>query len=226
MSANKVTKANPVDLVLTNNYSPHNLIHALSEALDISKDYDTDSMVRENLSVRQHTLMVLGQFDNYFSHTKLPLGIGVDKWRILFALHDVLGKPEAIKRGDKTLQHEILREHLPAALKKLGFRAKDIKIAQAVLGNEAIGAYVQNEIDDKKVVEYVDKIVTVAKCSPQEALMSMVMYWMVDAGAYTSDAGTDGNLDFLFEFDRLNRQMKILPPASDKIAGLIIKVSN
>lgn len=205
-------------------YSPQALITALEKAFDLRQDYDSDAGVDEGYSIRKHTLMVLLQFDSYFSHRTLPLNMSVTFWRVLLALHDVLAKPEAIRKGNLHHQHKVLYKKLPVVLKQLGHGKYEAKLAQELLANNCIGAYVQGQMDIPKVMNQAKHLARIAHSSVDEALDAMILYWMVDAGSYTKDAGGKQSLDYLFRFDHQAREMKVNDPTHAKLQLLKSKV--
>lgn len=56
-------------------YNPKALISLFEKALN--KEFDADSGVREKYSIKTHTLMVMRQFEKYFSKNELPAGLPV-----------------------------------------------------------------------------------------------------------------------------------------------------
>lgn len=203
-----------------NKQTADRLIQKLSKQLGLAEAYAADAAVDEGYTIEEHTRFVVMLFDYYFKDTPLPLGFTRKDWRIFLALHDVLGKPAAIEAGDKRLQHEYLYKNLPAALRELGYGKEQVRTVQALLANDCIGEYVQNQVDTEGTAAYINQLAATAQTSAEEALTALVIYWIVDAGSYTSEVGPMGSLDFLFAFDRDNRSVQIKPPASDKIRAL------
>lgn len=99
-----------LDTVLNQNpFKPEDLVGLFTK--DWGLDYEADAGVWEGYTIRQHTLMVMGQFEKYFSHSSLPANMDRNLFRATLALHDI-GKPEAIRMGGKHLQHEYTKPKL------------------------------------------------------------------------------------------------------------------
>jgi len=85
-----------LDKVLeSSEYTPKSLITLFEK--DLGRIFNADSGVREKYSVKRHTLMVIGQFEKYFTNQELPAGMSKNFFRTFLALHDI-GKSEAIKK--------------------------------------------------------------------------------------------------------------------------------
>lgn len=201
------------------------IIQTLSNQLDLSEQFASDAAVNEGYTIKQHTLFVVSLFDHYFAHTSLPLDLTIKDWRIFLSLHDVLGKPEAIIEGNKSLQHEYLFKNLPKSLGRLGYNSRQVKIAQSLLANDSIGEYVQRKSDLLTTIDYVNQLAAAADAGHVEALTAQVIYWICDAGSYTSQIGPQGSLDYLFDFDNQAQTVQVLPPASQMISTLWKAVS-
>ena len=68
--------------------------------------YSGDVGVWEGYTLKEHTLMVLNQYEKYFGDKKLPGNLDHRVMRVALALHDI-GKPEAVKIGSKQLHTNI-----------------------------------------------------------------------------------------------------------------------
>ena len=77
-------------------YAPEKLV-ALFER-DFAKEFASDAGVWQGYSVKQHTLMVMGQFEKYYGNITLPANIDKNFFRVILALHDI-GVPAAIREG-------------------------------------------------------------------------------------------------------------------------------
>jgi hypothetical protein len=205
------------DMLDSKQYRPERAIKTVEVILNLQQAYDSDAGVEEDYSIRQHTLMVLLQFDRYFSHRSLPLNMTLSYWRLLLLLHDVLGKPEALRHGNKNLQHKFLQRNLPTAMRQLGYNEIDIKLGIELIGNDCIGSYIQDRTTPNDVIAQANPLSVTAHTSVNEAVDAMILYWMVDAGSYTEDAGGKRSLDYLFLFDRQHRTMELKDTVRKKI---------
>ena len=115
----------------TPDYAPKSLISLFER--DLSKEFNADSGVREQYSIKRHTLMVMSQFEKYFSRNDLPAGVSSNFFRVFLALHDI-GKSEAInKTGDKRNQHRYTISVMSAVFSQLEFSDRETKIALALV---------------------------------------------------------------------------------------------
>ena len=186
-------------------YSPKALI-TLFEG-DLSKAFDADSGVREKYSIKRHTLMVMGQFERYFSKNDFPAGVDKNFFRVFLALHDI-GKPEAIKRtGDKHNQHRYTVEVMRHFLTQLDYNDQEIGIALALVSEDVIGNYIKGRYSGKKTTEELIQMSESTGLPFYDFLKLLLMFYQSDAGSYTEDAGGLKSLDHLFEFDRPKGRM-------------------
>ena len=181
-------------------YSPKALISLFEKAL--SKEFDADSGVREKYSIKTHTLMVMGQFEKYFSKNELPAGVHKRLFRTFLALHDI-GKPDAIKKtGDKHNQHIFTVKIMGSVLNQLNFNDQEVRIALALVSEDVIGSYIRGHYSGKEATEKLAKMTDDAGLSFCDFLKLLLIFYQVDAGSYTEDAGGSKSLDHLFVFDR------------------------
>ena len=180
-------------------YSPKALISLFEKAL--SKEFDADSGVREKYSIKTHTLMVMGQFEKYFSKNELPAGVHKRLFRTFLALHDI-GKAEAIRKtGDKHNQHIFTVEIMGSVLNQLNFSDQEVKIALALVSEDVIGGYIKGNYSGKGTTEKLAIMAENAGLPICNFLKLLLIYYQVDAGSYTEDAGGIKSLDHLFVFD-------------------------
>ncbi len=194
-SANSVHRVD-LDSVFANNYSPERLIGLLSN--QFASEYDSQVDVSERYDLRTHTLMVLRQFEKYFSR-ELPQGIDKNFFRLVLALHDI-GKPKAVKEGDKTLQHKYNGEIIADFLEKTGYSEQEIKLAAEIVSADPIGKLVKN----KNINRSYDEIMAISArtgVSPLTIFATILVLYKSDASSYPSLASvfeleSSGRLDF------------------------------
>ncbi len=132
------------------------------------------------------------------------------------ALHD-FGKPEAIKRGDKHLQHECTVEMILPILKKAGLSEAQQKFALVLVGADPVGEYLRGGS-----VEHAAKTIhtSAAECGqPVERFFdALVTFYKADASSYTTDAeGGQSSLEHLFTFDHEHNRLGFSPANEKKM---------
>ena len=201
-------------------YTPKALISLFER--DLSKEFNADSGVRERYSIKRHTLMVMGQYEKYFTRNDLPAGVSKDFFRVFLALHDI-GKPKAIKRtGDKHNQHRYTIEIMHHLFSQLNFSDPEINIALTLVSKDVIGGYIKCQYSGQRATEELKKMANTAGLSFLEFLKLLLIFYQVDAGSYTEDAGGKKSLDHLFIFDRKKGQMDFSLNTAAKINQLRI----
>lgn len=201
-------------------YTPKALI-ALFER-DIGKKFNADSGVWEKYSVKRHTLMVMGQFEKYFGKSDLPAGISKIFFRVFLALHDI-GKSDAIKKtGDRRNQHLYTVGIMGSVLSELGFSEQEIKIALVLVSGDPIGDYIRGKKGGERTTEKIAQLADDAGLPFYDFLKLLLVFYQVDAGSYTEDAGGHKSLDHLFVFDKKKGQMNFSPNTAAKIDQLKI----
>ena len=133
-------------------YTPEKLV-ALFEK-DFKREFSSNAGVWEKYTIKQHTLMVLKQFDKYFNSIQLPLGIPHKFFRVMLVLHDI-GKPEAIVRGGKQLQYEYTKRLMIPILSELKYTDQEINIATALVSADPIGSYLAKHNSAQKSAEII-----------------------------------------------------------------------
>lgn len=181
-------------------------------------EYASGAGVWEGYTIEQHTIMVMTQYDKYFSKVVLPLAINHNFFKVVLALHDI-GKPEAIRLGGKHLQHLYTSGLISQTLPELGFNQRETDIAVALVSDDCIG----NCVKGGDLEQSAQRIRTLAKerdLSPKELFELMLILYKVDAGSYTEDAGGLYSLDSLFVFDSKNGKMDLSSEPLKKIDKL------
>ncbi|MFZ5391665.1 MAG: hypothetical protein ACOZAR_00520 [Patescibacteria group bacterium] len=192
------------------------LINLLSG--DFAQIMDKDVGTWEKYTLREHTELVLKQFDYYYSNKNLPLNIDKNLFRIILALHDI-GKPIAVAQRSKNLQHKYTVKILEDYLPKIGFDEKQIKIAKAILKSDPVGEVAKNSRYNEQAV-VVQNLAKEVGITNQEMLELLEVLYKCDAGSYTRDAGGKESLDYLFEFDREKREINYSKSMDEKISIL------
>jgi len=202
-------------------YSPDKLIALLERGH--SKEFKADAHVSQGYSIKEHTLMVMRQFEKYFSGKKLPAGTDANLFRVILVLHDI-GKTYEYQDGVRIEKGKYTSEILKSALSKLGYSQQEVSAALALVSEDPIGDYLK-EGGGARASAIITRMATRAGFRTDHFLDLLLIYYMADAGSYTEDAGAKRGLDRLFVFDTKNKQMRFAPDTANKIERLRIYAS-
>lgn len=200
------------------------------ELIDVVKKvlpgvYEKSVGVAEGYTLEQHTLMVLGQFEKYFSQAVLPNGITRAQMRLLLALHDV-GKPTAVeldlKENISSITGKLMKDFFQCISQNPREDILDPALYSALVAHDPIGRYLRGRTTVKKAVSQIDTVSRLAKKTPEEIYQILRVIYMVDAGSYTTDAGGMEALDALFVFSK--GEMHFAPDTERKIHELEAEV--
>ncbi len=197
----------------------------------------------EGFSVGYHTLCGLMLFDKYFQHVELPSGVSREFFRIFYALHDIgdsLGRSTADKLAfNQRISTEFFTE--------LGFNERETALARGLLSDDPLGSYLKKTGVLVKVLSHFPQMVQVALTNLLQEKMVLLrgeavggiqamadvagmnysdffklltLFHMIDAGAYTSEGGTLGTLNYVFDFDPNSGTMDYSPVIKPLITQL------
>lgn len=194
-------------------HAPEDILNLLDK--DFKETLDAGAGVWEGYSIRDHTLMVMGQFKKYFTGTDID---NRNLFEIILAFHDI-GKPDAIAEGDKKKQHQHTKKILNPVMIQLEYEPEDIALAESIIDGDHLGGYLRGG----DVTESAKMILTMAGksgISLEKYWKLLMTYYQVDAGSYTEDAGGLKSLDRLFVFDHESDTMSFAPDIAQKIKML------
>lgn len=194
-------------------------------SIDFGELLDASVGVWERYTLREHVYMVVGQYERYFAGSN-PGGLCEEDVLLLLALHDI-GKPAAVQAGDKSQQHEYSAQIGSAFLAHLGYREEDrlMKLLGAINSGDPIGKMLKTG-DVDACLPILENAATLSGMSESDYLDFVLVYFMVDASSYTSDAimpdGRPGfeSLDWLFVFDHEAGRMALEETTALKIKRL------
>ena len=184
-------------------FSPKELLNV------IGKDFFEKDVYQEGVGVLEgdnslwkHTLMALGQFEKYFSGTKLPEGFDDNFFRVFLALHDI-GKLMAVKKGNKYDQHKYTVQIKQLGLEgKLPFNRNQLKVVLALMEGDPIGQFMNGEVPLEETVNRITEMAESLSLSVYVFFRLLTIYYQVESGSYTQDSGDINSLDRLFEHDK------------------------
>ena len=196
------------------------LLNVLKKSPYIKSLFNSGVGVWEGYTLEQHTKMVMGQYEKYFTGKwKSPL-LSEDDFRILLGLHD-LGKPLAVKMtGDTHNQHEYTMRYLPIILDGLGIDVKQADLITALVSGDYLGQYIQGNAGLEETGRMINMKAKEAGVPVDQFLELLKMYYACDASAYTSDAGGQPSLDRLFIFNHENGSITFSQEIQEKLNAL------
>ncbi len=176
-------------------FKPKELIDAL-KSNNILKTYFLTKI--RHYVLETHTLLVMNEFEKYFSHIKLP----IDKktFRLFLALHDI-GKAKAFKQGNKGLQYLYSVNIINEFKQNLPVKDCEINILLALVKSDILGEYLQNKTTLKNVKDEINTISKEIEININDFIKLLTIYYQVDAGSYTQDAGGLRYLENVFEYE-------------------------
>ena len=202
------------------NYSINSLLNLMDK--QFPNMYNLDVGVFEGYTLYQHTFMVLSQFEKYYCDKILPGEFNKDVFRLFLALHDI-GKPKAVMMDDLKLQHQYSSEYITILFEFLQISQDETRNLISII-NFDLGAYLRGRVSIKQTHESVIQLALNTSMSLTEFFELIVLYFKVDAGSYTENAGGIYSLDNLFVFDEESLQINLASEVQSKI-DLILTTS-
>jgi len=157
-----------------------------------------------------------------FDRTVWP-SFGGDTFRVILVLHDIgvsheiaegakhgIGVKDAKKAGKPTYTAKLME----AEMANLGFDRSEIDVARALVSDDPIGNHLRGSSLPT---------VSIRRMAQQSGMALLdffdllLIFYMVDAGSYTEDAGGRKSLDSLFVFDRTGMKMTFSPETKKRI---------
>lgn len=204
-------------------FNPEELVSNIKRDFNLTQEYSSPVGVWEGYTLEQHTLMVMRQFERYFSQNMDFSLIGKNEFRTLLALHD-LGKVRAIMQGlDKSKQHEFNQNILPGIFRMMGVE-KNIYLMTAIASQDWIGSYIQGKITLEDAISKIQKVSRDQYVDLHQLFNVLKIYYLSDASSYTVDAGGKRSLDNLFEFKREKDAEKGMVELSEAPKQLMIQL--
>jgi len=206
-------------------YTPSKLIEFFKR--DFGHEFLADAGVWEGYTVERHTFMVMQQFEKYFSRGKLPGGFDKNTFRVILVLHDIgvaAALEEGTELGMETRQAKLLAQKhtkrlMESALRRLGFSREEINIALSLISGAPIGRYLKSG-GQERAAAIISRMAQEAGMRVHEFFDLLLVFYMVDAGSYTKDAGGLKALDYLFVFDRNQMKMTLASDTWNKVQRL------
>jgi len=161
-------------------------------------------------------VMVLYQFEKYYSEKKLPGNFDKNVFRLILALHDI-GKPDAIKKKNKHLQHKLGQVIVNDFFTQLGLNKNIKKVAVAIIGDDPIGEYLTSLISVEQAAKLIKKMAKKSDLRLKDFFKLLIIFYMVDAASYTKDAGGYPALDGMFVVDKRRKKINFASHVQERI---------
>jgi hypothetical protein len=183
------------DVLKNDDLTPERLLEELSRIPRLKALYAKPAKPGAGYSLYWHTLTVMEQFEQYFYGDRFPSEYR-NRFLLMLALHDI-GKPETGKDKDQYAPTEqVLGEVLPW----LPVSESDANLLKALILGDAssrdpLGRYIQFRNDPVRKISVRDAAGMIEKSREMSAIPMpdffrlLTVYYQVDAGSYTRDAG-------------------------------------
>lgn len=183
------------------------------------------SVVWQGYTLEEHTLMVMQQFEKYFSGISLPCGISKNVFRLSLALHDIW-KPKALLEGNIGLQHKYSILEIKDLFEKLNIDKNQSKVILSLISKDPIGMFLKGSIDSEEAWKEIKHMAKEANVSVHSFFNLLCIYYKVDASSYTEDSGCCRSLDHLFDTGKdENTSLVFSDQVEEKISRLRDSIS-
>lgn len=187
----------------------------------LALQYEKDAGVWEGFTLEKHTMAVLSQYKKYMQSQIEEKD--QEFFPLFLTFHDI-GKPIAVEKGNKALQHPFSTSILQCLLPQLKANSY-LKLAEGLLAGDFLGGYVRGWYSLQEVFQKIQESAAMAELPTQEFYFLLKAYYLVDASAYTQEAIPDfyktetAGLGWLFSFkdgkinfsdEKIQQKMKVL----------------
>jgi len=187
---NQISNEDVWHLLASEEMSGESLIQLLSKDRELKILFEGSAGVSEGYTVKEHTLRVFKLFEEQrkvfplrYQFT-LPDDIRVwETLRIAIALHDI-GKPLALRAGDKDRQHEFTVPILLSHLNRLGFTEREARLAEALVGHDIVGELSKGLISLDEARVSLRALARAAQLPDAVFLPLQALFFVSDAGSY------------------------------------------
>lgn len=169
----------------------------------------------------EHTTYVEDNYDKYFAEHNSKL-ITRNEMRILFGLHDI-GKPVGTDLENSPLaQHKYTQIIAPRVLEAAGITGQKATLIMKIISSDILGEYLQGNKDVNASRERLIHDAEYLGVTPKEYYDLLEVYYLCDAGAYTSFSSGNSLLDseFVVTDNSLSFGMRFKNKTDDLLASL------
>jgi len=189
-------------LLLANDLNKGELINCLKQIPEIAPHFVMNSSTNGYYTMEKHILLVLSEFEKYYASVFFNTTDDRKLMRILICLHDV-GKPKALQDGQKENEHLFTIEYIFRIRDYLPLTNSQFNILIALIEKDPIGFFLQGKINLATAIEQIFQIFIDSNVSKSEyswLFKLLTIFYQVDAGSYTKDAGGIPYLEKLFKY--------------------------
>lgn len=157
----------------------------LDRVMDLEAAIEWESRVLRNsdLTLAVHTREVLRRFERHFPD-ELPMGYDRDIFRFFLALHDA-GKPEAVRTGNKRLQHRYTLPIMERAFRRHGVDQLHASVGLAMVSGDPLGMFLKGHLRSYEASREIREMSDAAGIRDLEAFFGLLcVYYVCDAGSY------------------------------------------
>jgi len=133
-----------------------------SEGYTLEQLFEADAGVGEGYTIEEHTEMVHDRIESqiqFLDQETIPIEDPINTlqfMRTLISLHDI-GKPIALRKGNRDLQHEETTKIVTELLKELGFKDSQITLATTLLESDILGSLLKNQITEQEAFNLISE---------------------------------------------------------------------
>lgn len=182
-----------------NPFNPNNLISILKHIKGLDIQYS--SKVR-HYTLEKHSLLVLREFEKHYTDFYIP--ISKSFFRLFLSVHDI-GKPMALQHGRHSDQHTYSLRIIDEISENLPLSSKEILLCKTLIMNDPIGLFFQNRISINNATEIIKNSCKGSFLNLKDYIRVLTIYYQVDTGSYTLDAGGLPYLENIFCYEKGNK---------------------
>lgn len=166
---------------------------------------DTKFKQQYNIKIRHytlynHTLLVLNEFDKYFGNINLNGIISQSNFKKFLAIHDI-GKPIAFVKSSKEDQYIYSVKIFDELKSNLELNESEINLFYSLLEGDPLGLYFQNKLNIHESEYLFKKLSIKHNIFIKDLFYLYTVYYQVDSGSYTADAGGKYFLEKIFKYN-------------------------
>lgn len=174
---------------------PQSVEELCSQFLELEHVYN--SKVRHYI-LRDHTKLVLNQFDKYFATQFQEPERAF--FRFFLLVHDI-GKPRSFQQGNKDNQYTHSIEIVNGIWSKVSNSHNDLSKMQFLLNGDIMGEYFQGKKNTESTTQLIVEAAKALNTTPSKLFDELIIYYQCDTAAYTADAGGYKFLEHLFSYE-------------------------
>lgn len=168
-------------------YNCLDTISVLKKIPEFQKAYSLLNSKKRSYNLEEHTIMVCQMFETIFAQNYPLLDFDIATFRLLLCLHDI-GKPFSLLDNKKEKQNEYTINMIESQKNMLPFSERNYAIAISLISDDPLGFYIRGKIELGEAAFRINKMSEKVKINEKLFFSLLVIYYQVDAGAYTRQA--------------------------------------